>query len=228
MSTDLSNLMAIFCKETICGLESGYYKVAHAKVEEDIEINNDSSTSIDYSHQVVKNHLTVYVVEHFNKIYRTLINGEDDYFTSVFHQMFHSEANSQRKHGYLCLLKIACAIVGTIIMNINRDLFNVSTHETFMLSMTTEVERLISTMVTVDSIYHDGFPCDTQDIKTCDPNVKLFNIKVTNLDENTNENNNENMDVVAEESTQELTQESTQEESTDPERPYKKQKMDIE
>ena len=223
MSADLSTLIATFCKETICGLESGYYKVAHSKVEEYIEINDDSTTNIDYSHQVVKNNLTVYVVNHFNKIYKTLVNGEDDYFTSVFHQMFHSEANAQRQHGYLCLIKIACAIVGTIIMNINRDLFNTSTHETFMLSMTTEVDRLISTMVTVESIYHDGFPCDTQDIKTCDPNVKLFNIKVSNLDENTLENNNENMDVVAEESTQESTQEST-----DPDRPSKKQKIDIE
>jgi len=213
MSGDLSNLMATFCKETVCGLESGYYKLAHSKVEEDIEINDNSSTNIDYSHQVVKNNLTVYVVNHFNKIYKTLVNGEDDYFTSVFHQMFHSEANAQRHHGYLCLIKIACAIVGTIIMNINRDLFNVSSHETFMLSMTTEVERLISTMVTVDSIYHDGFPCDTQDIKTCDPNVNLFNIKVTDLDENAdmdidNDNDNDN-------------------DSEDTSRPSKKQKMDI-
>lgn len=209
MSTDLSNLIAIFCKETICGLESGYYKLAHSKVEEDIEINDDSATNIDYSHQVVKNNLTVYVVEHFNKIYKTLVNGEDDYFTGIFHQMFHSEANATRHHGYLCLIKIACAIVGTIIMNVNRDLFNVSTHETFMLSMTTEVDRLISTTVTVDSIYHDGFPCDTQDIKTCDPNVKLFNIKVTDLDENTTEN----MDIDID--------------SDETSRPSKKQKMYI-
>lgn len=216
----LRQLLYTFCKETIFGMESGYYKFLKTQEDnynddskDDMDIDDNTKTqSFTYPpEQVIKNNLVVFTTDHFNRIYTALVNGTDEYFTKPFYDMYNSQITNEMdsekvvKHNYLCLLKMACSVVGVVFINMDRSKLDKTNLESFMNTLDIEVSQFINTLITDQTIEHQQFSCDTTDIKTCDPNIKLFEIKVTEIN-NTNDNNDDN---------------------TDEDRPTKRQKYDI-
>jgi len=230
----LAQLLSRFCKETIFGMESGYYKFLKEQAnsqtnsqedsKDEMDVDDNTKQSFTYPpEQVIKNNLVVFTTDHFNRIYTALVNGTDEYFAKPFYDMYNSQITNESngsngsdesnemintnvvKHNYLCLLKMACSIVGVVFINMDRSKLDNTTLESFMNSLDIEVSQFINTLITEETIAHQHFPCDTTDIKTCDPNIKLFEIKVTE----TNNNNNTNDD------------------NSDEDRPTKRQKYDI-
>ena len=123
-------------------------------------------------------------------IYNSQITSESN-GSNENNEMVSENNTNVVKHNYLCLLKMACSIVGVVFINMDRSKLDKTTLESFMNSLDIEVSQFINTLITEETIAHQQFPCDTTDIRTCDPNIKLFEIKVTETNNNTNDVNSD-------------------------------------
>ena len=156
-----------FCIETICGHESGLFKLASAN-QIPLQLKTLTTTT-DRGKILLKNFIMMATTSYLNKCYRSLILKDDPHVTEKFHGM-----SQPLGHSEICLLNILAQLIITIHSTVNRKDFDVSSYENYMKVFNERITANVSISLIHKLISHE---CTGVDILSCDPDEPLFSLK---------------------------------------------------
>ncbi len=156
----LSDDLTEFAINTLSGQFSGAYKIA-------IESKNVS---------ILKNFKNIYPVlsaQYLNTLYSSLIRNDDLYVTETFKKF-----KNHCSHSEVCLLHIIRMLCDSILELFDFEKCNFSSYQLFMTTCTMQLNMIGNTSKEMlpNCLSHK---CTGIDISTCDPNEKLFDVKIT-------------------------------------------------
>ena len=155
-------VMNEFITNTICGHESGFYKMMlRGILSKDILSNKVIMMSL--INQAAANYL--------NGAYVAFIKENDPYYLKYFYGM----ANCMQ-HSHICLLNIVMKYLTLVHNDIDRSKLDLSSYNSYMKCVEDMVNSKLKSMkkTLIDSISHK---CIGEDIRKCDPNKKFFVLK---------------------------------------------------
>ncbi len=157
-----------FCYNSILGFESGFYKTNKSEVKK-------IQTKVISSY---------FIVDYHNQSYKALILDSDQYILEQYGQM-----HSIISHSYICLLNITLMVCKYLIDGMVREFLDDSSYSNYMQMVKIQLKLLLDKVQLENMLSHK---CSGEDIKKCDPELKIFSIKAreNNNEENNNEENN--------------------------------------
>lgn len=151
-----------FVKRTILAHEIEFYR----RVPSMHKSNSYDTLRTD----LVKTFVTGATEIYMNTLYRSLILDDDQYVTDFFNKL-----SALSEHTKYCLLNIVCFITINVHLNISRLHLNVSTLSDYLYSVNEQIDDNFGKMTEQINNKLDH-KCLEKDIKTCDPNIKLFDL----------------------------------------------------
>lgn len=142
-----------FCYNSILGFESGYYKTNKTEVKK-------NQTKIIASY---------FIVDYHNQSYKALILDSDKYIVEKYGSM-----HSIISHSYICLLNITLMVCKYIIDKMIREFLDDSSYPNYMQMVKLQLTMLLDKIHLENMLSHK---CTGEDIKKCDPELKIFSIK---------------------------------------------------
>ncbi len=156
-SKTIVDLLKEFSKNTITGQLSACYKIVNKN-------KTDVSPVVLY-----KNMAPMCLMEYANSLYKSLILRNDEYVTKNFDDM-----KKVHDHSEVCLLHILFNTWLVATQMIKDDVIKCdSDYDIFMNSCENELDRIFNKLGTHFKKL-TKHKCTGIDIKTCDPNEKLF------------------------------------------------------